>query len=211
MKKIFWRNSMWMDQPLHAFKRVLDVGAGGVRRADFVTTMDIRTMENTDVVHNANQFPWPFKDDSFDYIILSNVLEHVDDVRAVLDEIYRITANHGVVRIICPHFTNPCSFVDVTHTRALSALSLDVFCNTKSVPFECLLDMGKKILGCDMGVDQKFRESKFKLLRRSIYFREALWWTLVPVWGNLFQEYYEVYLSRILPGWAIHWELKVTK
>jgi SAM-dependent methyltransferase len=211
VKKVFWRNSHWMDQPLNDHQAVLDVGAGGYRRAPHVKTMDIREMDHTDVVHNANMIPWPFEDNSFDYVILSNVLEHVNDIPAVLDEIRRISKSGARIRCICPHFTNPCSYVDVTHTHALSVLSLDIFCEAEPHGMDGIHLLTKKLAGCDMGVSDTFRENKFILRRKSIFFREALWWTLVPLWGNVFQEFYEVYASRIIPGWAIYWELETVK
>jgi len=200
-----------MDRPVNGYRRVLDIGAGGVRRAAHVTTMDIRAMEQTDVVHNADVSPWPFTDNSFDYIILSNVLEHVKDIGSVLSEIRRIGRNGAVVRCICPHFTNPCSYVDVTHKHALSVLSLDVFCCLPAKTSSKLGIFLKRLSGCDMAVADVFRENKFILNRRSLYFREALWWTLLPVWGNLFQEFFEVYIARFFPAWAVYWELVVTK
>lgn len=200
-----------MDQPLHAYEAVLDVGAGGRRRAPHVTTMDRRRMTDTDVTHDANQVPWPFEDNQFDYIILSHVLEHLDDISAVLAEVRRVGRPGALVRCICPHFTNPCSYVDVTHRHALSVLSLDIFCvaaNPHRSPVRSLI---KKGLGCDMCVADAFRENEFILQRRSLYFREVLWPILLPVWGNLWQEFYEVYVSRLFPAWAIYWELQVVK
>ena len=200
-----------MGRPVYEYRRVLDIGAGGVRRAAHVTTMDIRSMDQTDVVHNADVSPWPFADNSFDYIILSNVLEHVNDIGSVLNEVRRVGRGGAVVRCICPHFTNPCSYVDVTHRHALSVLSLDVFCRPAAKAPSKIGSFLKKVFGCDMAVADVFRENKFILSRRSLYFREALWWTLLPVWGNLFQEFFEVYVSRFFPAWAVYWELIVVK
>ncbi len=211
MNTLFFRDAKWMQRPVSDNMRVLDVGAGGMRRAPHVTTMDVRSMENTDVVHDADVFPWPFEDDSFDYIILSNVLEHVENIGEVLDEIQRIGRDGAMVRCICPHFSNPCTYVDVTHRHALSVLSLNVFCLPVAKRSLAAATLLKKVAGCDMAVADKFRENKFILNRRSLYFREALWFTLIPIWGNLLQEFFEVYISRFIPAWAIYWELIIFK
>lgn len=211
MKKIFWKDNRWVDRPLPSHTAVLDVGAGGHRRAPHVTTMDVRRMPETDVVHDANALPWPFEDNQFDYIILSNVLEHLDDIGGVLDEVRRVGKPGALVRILCPHFTSPCSYVDVTHRHALSVFSLDIFCVAPKRHRTPVAVFIKKVLGCDMQVADVFRENEFILKRRSIFFREILWLTLLPIWGNIGQEFYEVYVSRLFPAWAVYWELEVVK
>ena len=210
MKRIFWRDAAWVDRPIAGATCVLDVGAGGRRRAGQVTTMDRRALPETDVLHDAEVVPWPFEDNQFDYIILSHVLEHCADIGAVLKELHRIAKPGACIRIVCPHFSNPCSQVDVTHRHALSVLSLDIFCLAPAAAPVWALCL-KRVLGCDMQVDAIFRENLFRLQRRSLYFREILWWTLLPLWANRWPEWYEVYGSRLFPAWAVYWELEVVK
>ena len=44
----------------------------------------------------------PFDDESFDFFICSHVLEHVEDDRAAMRELYRITKKHGAGILMAP-------------------------------------------------------------------------------------------------------------
>ena len=41
------------------------------------TNLDILDVK-TDVSHNLNKFPWPFKNNTFNEILMKSVLEHVE-------------------------------------------------------------------------------------------------------------------------------------
>ena len=43
-----------------------------------------------DVTHDLNRVPWPFPDGHFRQVLAYDVIEHLDDVRATMEEIYRI-------------------------------------------------------------------------------------------------------------------------
>ena len=209
-KRIFWRDSRWLDRPLSAFRRVLDLGAGGLRRAPHVTTVDILPLPETDVVIDLEKHPWPFAADSFDYIILSNVIEHIYDVTGFFHEVHRVAAPGGVIRGITPHFTSPCAYADPTHRHAFSIHFVDPYCELPHGPWDRAGLLVKKLLGCDISPGESLG-TLFRLRQRFLYFREALWPTLAPIWANLFVDFYEVYLSRLLPAWAIYFELEVIK
>lgn len=59
----------------------------------------------------------PFLDESFDKIILSEVLEHVDDDAAVLREVHRVPRPGGVVAVTVPHRHYPFLWDPVNRTR----------------------------------------------------------------------------------------------
>ena len=58
----------------------------------------------------------PFGDESFDAIVMADVLEHVADERQTLNEVYRILRPGGVVIITVPH-KGLFSFLDVDNAR----------------------------------------------------------------------------------------------
>lgn len=58
-------------------------------------------------LNNANLYHLPYADNSFDAVILSEILEHVDDDVAGLREVYRILKPNGVVAITVPHANYP--------------------------------------------------------------------------------------------------------
>jgi SAM-dependent methyltransferase len=207
MKKIFFRDMKWLDRPIAGARKVLDVGAGGMKRAPHVTTMDILELPGTDVVHNADTYPWPFEDNAFDYVILSNVFEHMEDLVAFMSEVHRITRPGGIIRGVTPHFSNPCTYADPTHEHAVSVHIFDFFCRIRSG--SPILKLGRQVLGCDMGVGAQVVMPLFEPRRISLRFREILWPTLAPVWANLFQNFFEVYGHRLLPAWDVLFELEV--
>jgi SAM-dependent methyltransferase len=70
---------------------------------------------NTDVVHDLNVFPYPWKDNSVEEIEMSHCLEHLDRVFAVMKELHRIMAPGGRLHIKVPHFSRGFTHAEHTH------------------------------------------------------------------------------------------------
>lgn len=60
-----------------------------------------------DVICDMNLFPYPFRGNSFEEVLLSNILEHLPDTISAMQEIYRISRNDAMVRIIVPYYNSP--------------------------------------------------------------------------------------------------------
>jgi len=73
-----------MTKPL-----LLNLGCGFTKLDDYVNVDAFENCE-PDVVHDLNQFPYPWKDESVDGILLSHTLEHLDDWWASFCECVRI-------------------------------------------------------------------------------------------------------------------------
>jgi len=58
-------------------------------------------------LHNANIYSLPYPDNTFDAVILSEILEHIDDDVAGLREVYRVLKPNGVVAITVPNADYP--------------------------------------------------------------------------------------------------------
>ncbi len=89
-------------------KKVLDLGAGKGHFRDLFkdsnyTSVDFYPYENIDIVADLTE-PLPFKTESWDYIILSNVLEHISKPRELLKECHRILKKDGKLLITVPFF-----------------------------------------------------------------------------------------------------------
>lgn len=89
--------------------RVLDLGAGNSPYAawyssqcDFVVTTDIAAHPGLSVITGAEMLP--FEDGSFDVVLATEVLEHVTDFEASMNEIRRVLAPGGNVIITVPYF-----------------------------------------------------------------------------------------------------------
>lgn len=83
----------------------LEIGPGKRKIGGSWVTMDcIMRPGVVDVVHDIRETPLPFKDDKFEIVYLSHVLEHVEWTRTqdVLKELLRILKPNGVVEIWVP-------------------------------------------------------------------------------------------------------------
>ncbi|MBU0761297.1 MAG: class I SAM-dependent methyltransferase [Nanoarchaeota archaeon] len=60
-------------------------------------------------------FPYPIKDNTYDYIFTRDVLEHLRWTENVLNELHRICKTNGIIEIYVPHFNNEGSFSMLGH------------------------------------------------------------------------------------------------
>ena len=104
----------------------LNFGCGNEIIKGYVN-MDILKLPGVNVVHNFNKFPYPFKDNEFDEIYTSHVLEHLDDLIKVMVELKRICKPGAKIKIRVPHFSCGVSYRDPTHKRLFSYFTFDYF------------------------------------------------------------------------------------
>jgi len=76
---------------------ILDLGAGNVKLAD--TTVDMDPECKPDVIHNLEEFPYPFNDSSYDTVWAIHVIEHLENDKKAIEEMRRI-AKERVVAIV---------------------------------------------------------------------------------------------------------------
>jgi SAM-dependent methyltransferase len=92
----------------------LNLGAGESRKEGYVN-LDWQKETNPDVVHNLNNFPYPFQDNTFDLIEASHVLEHLDRPFDVMRELHRILKPGGSLLIKVPHFSRGFTHAEHAH------------------------------------------------------------------------------------------------
>jgi SAM-dependent methyltransferase len=83
----------------------LNLGAGKRIMKDFVN-LDINKTEGINIVHDLNKIPYPFKNNTFEFIYMRMVIEHLDNPNLVLYELRRICKNKAVIRIITSYYNN---------------------------------------------------------------------------------------------------------
>lgn len=106
--------------------RRLNVGCGHEARPGWVN-LDLAPLPGVDVVHDLDNLPLPFPDQSFDEIECIDIIEHVHDFPGVMRELHRITAPGGRVLIHGPHFTSYTWPTDPTHQRAFAINTFEFF------------------------------------------------------------------------------------
>lgn len=103
-------------------------------------------LEGVDVVHDLNTFPYPFGDNSVDYIFMSHTLEHLDDIVRVMEELWRILEDNGKLEIIVPYYKSKNAFNDPTHRIFFTEKTMDYF--TKGHKYDFYSNARFKILLC---------------------------------------------------------------
>ncbi len=89
--------------------------------------VDIAKCPGVDVVHDLNKFPWPFKSDSVDEVLVSHYVEHIpldtpkgDGLILFMNELHRILKPGGKATILAPYYSSMRCWQDPTHRRAIS-------------------------------------------------------------------------------------------
>jgi len=79
---------------------MLDIGCGESKKGDI--GVDLRKTGSVDIVADARMLP--FKDESFDHVYSSHLIEHLShrEVRNVLVEWVRVLKKGGIIEIRCP-------------------------------------------------------------------------------------------------------------
>jgi len=173
----------------------LHLGCGNDIKKGWVN-LDYMKLEGVDVVCDLNKFPWPFKDNEFDVVYTSHLLEHVKDLIKTMKEIHRICKNNAEIIIRVPHFSCGVTYRDPTHKRGFSYFTMDYFCDEEKI----LYDRKEKGL--------------FKIKKRKLNFTRLAW-----KWLNIFMNplinispaLYERFLCWIFPCSEVLFKLKVKK
>ncbi|MEK6925734.1 MAG: class I SAM-dependent methyltransferase [Nanoarchaeota archaeon] len=107
--------------------KILDIGCGN-HKIKGAIGLDSSKIEGVDVVHDLNKFPYPFKNNTFDLIHASHVLEHLETpLDKILNELCRICKPKGRIRVIVPHALSVTAFSDPTHKKFFTWHTFDYF------------------------------------------------------------------------------------
>lgn len=105
----------------------LNLGCGADIRSGWVNLDSTRGIPGVDVVHDLDVLPLPFSDNTFEFILAQDVLEHLVDPVRTLGELHRILRPGGRLRIRVPHFTSRNNFIDPTHRTRFAIEWFDFF------------------------------------------------------------------------------------
>lgn len=156
---------------------ILDVGCG-MHKLPGSIGVDIKPIPGVDVVFDLDRRPYPFQDNSFDRIKMTEVIEHVNCIRSVMEEVHRIIKPNGVLEITTPHYSSHGSYLDPMHKWHLSSesflyfdqdVSINKFYTTANFKIEhnhvSLRNLGR-FLGLEFLVNLCNRSPKFHFLRK---------------------------------------------
>ena len=83
----------------------LNFGCGEDIREDW-DNVDIQEDKRLTKSFDFNIFSYPIEDNTYDYIYLNNVLEHLDKPDKVLVELRRICKPNAIIKVIVPYYNN---------------------------------------------------------------------------------------------------------
>jgi len=164
----------------------LDLGCGKKKRPGALG-VDNSTRHDADIIHNLNEFPYPFKENSFGVVYMDNILEHLDAPIEVMCEVNRIVKVGGIVKVIVPYFRSPWAYIDPTHKHFFTVDSFAYY--DPSHPIRKRYDY----------VDVKFKIEKIVFNEDVTIPYKHFVKKIICKFANLFPNYYEVYLSHLLP------------
>lgn len=160
----------------------LNIGCGKDIRQGYLN-LDVYKFEGVDMIWDIDKFPWPFQDNSFAEIIMSHVLEHVDDVVKTIKEVWRVSKPDALIKISVPYYTGLNAVKDPTHKHLFCAGTFDFF------------EKGK--LNNYFDSSTKFN---FRIRKRTIVFSKNKLLKIINPIINLNQKAYERFFSHLLPA-----------
>ena len=108
----------------------LNLGCGYNKREGFVN-VDSSPHCAPDLIHDLEEFPWPWADSSIDEILMVHVLAHLAATKevyfSVFRELYRICRHDARITIVVPHPRHDDFLHDATHVRAVTLEGLSMF------------------------------------------------------------------------------------
>jgi SAM-dependent methyltransferase len=185
-----WHTLRRMSHSSPPLAAVLNLGCGRKRREGAVN-VDCTARTRPDVVHDLNVRPWPFPNDAFAEVFAFDVLEHLEDVVAAMEEVHRVCRNGARVEITVPHFSSANAFTDPTHRHFFSRFSFDYFDDAHDFGF--------------------YSAASFEVVRARVIFAKGLVNRIVARLANRYPRTYEHRWAWMFPAWFISVELRVVK
>jgi hypothetical protein len=175
----------------------LDIGCGLSKHEGFLG-IDIIPLDGVDLVHDLNQFPYPFDNDIASDIWMDNILEHLEKPLLVMEEIYRMCKDHANITIAVPYFRSYYAVIDPTHRNFFSIEYFNYFDPTH--PFY-----------------QKYQYSKARFRVKKVEFdrewkgKMSLLHRIIVRFAEKHPSKYEARLSHLFPLNSLTFHLEVIK
>lgn len=121
---------------MNSQKTVLDIGVGTDRSYRFNPHVPVNYtplfMDKEEPAEELRKWDWivgdaqyiPLRDGSVDGVIVSHVIEHLDNPYRLIHECWRILKKNGFLELRLPNFLSVNAWKDPNHKHAFNALSL---------------------------------------------------------------------------------------
>lgn len=178
--------------------KILDIGCGNNKTPNSIGC-DFIKLPDVDIVHDLNQFPYPFKNNEFDIVISRHCLQHLFDISNVIDEIYRILKPHGKLILYLPHYASDNFNTDPTHKSSFGIRSMNYFCDLKGFKYSYYSKNRFKKLKFWISFYQYDKRKSIINLPYYLGFEYLI---------NKFPRFYERFLVYIFPPSELYFELE---
>jgi ubiquinone/menaquinone biosynthesis C-methylase UbiE len=175
---------------------VIELGCG-LRKAEGAIGLDINPRSDADVLCDLESGNLPLRDSSVDKVLACDVLEHVDNFVAVVEEIWRILKPGGILEVSAPFMSSVNYFSDPTHRRAFTSMSFDYFISGTNASRYRYSDVEFELLSVEY--------DKYEYDSRSFLNR------MILKWANANKQRYESRYAFLFPVYQIYFELRVIK
>ncbi len=174
--------------------KILDIGCGN-HKIQGAIGLDSAKIKGVDIVHDLNKFPYPFRDNYFDVVYSSHVLEHLDaPLDKILLELCRICKPNGRIKIIVPHAMHISAFSDSTHKKFFTWFTFDYFGSNEQ---------------------SYYTKARVEILKRKFFYQTGRRSSklLQPMASliNRFPKIYSLFLASLFPVSTLYFELKPIK
>jgi len=126
----------------------LNLGCGLDVRSSSQGWVNVDHYEGEGVINwDLWKVPYPFEDNTFNYVLLAHVIEHLPFVRvdrngsskdllvAILDEIYRISRHGALIDVYTPKGNDPHFYANPEHCRPILCETLYGLCEGREVRY----------------------------------------------------------------------------
>lgn len=157
----------------------LNLGCGQKYLPGYVNC-DVLPHVRADRYFDLDRPPYPFADDSVDEVFMDNVLEHLEDVVAVMGELHRLLRPGGRLRILVPYAKSDWALQDPTHKHFFTEQTMNYFC--EGWPYSYYVPFRFKLIEARLYADAlNFRQR----LRNLIPFRSVLRYFLYNLYDGV--------------------------
>jgi len=108
----------------------LNFGCGRDITKDFFN-VDLIKAEDIDKSFDFDKFPYPLKDNQFEYVLCRNVLEHLSYPKRVLKELRRVCKNKAIIEIIVPYVGSKSAYYALDHKSFFNKTSFLSICKDR--------------------------------------------------------------------------------
>lgn len=171
------------------FKK-LNLGCGDDIKKEYIN-QDIFQFGKIDDVFNFNNYPWKYKDNSFEEIRIKNCIICAEDMPKFMKEIWRISKPDAKIKVLTQFFLSTES-ANYPYVKCnINYNSFDIFLKEK--------EFSKKL------------NIEFEIKKRKWIYSENKYLKIFNFLPNVFPKFYGRFLYFILPSNKLYFELKTVK